>query len=123
MQVIGLDHLQIGIPAGGEDRARSFYVGVLGFEEKAPHGPAAVDGLWLESGTLRIRLAPVRDHAPVTTGHPSLRVSGLREVTRLCREAGYQVVPDETARNVLRAWVFDPFGNRIELIEAGPAEV
>ncbi len=120
MQVTGLDHIQLGIPVGGEERARGFYVGVLGFEEKVRPAPVSADGLWLESGTLRLRLTAMRDFHPADSSHPSLRVAGLREVTRLCREAGYRVVPDEASHSVLRAWVFDPFGNRIELVEAGP---
>lgn len=121
MQVTGLDHIQLGIPSGEEERARGFYVGVLGFEEKVRPVPVSADGLWVESGGLRLRLAAVRDFRPADSSHPSLRVSGLREVTRLCREAGCRVVPDEASRGVLRAWVFDPFGNRLELVEAGPS--
>jgi catechol 2,3-dioxygenase-like lactoylglutathione lyase family enzyme len=119
MQVTGLDHLQLGIPAGAEDRARGFYIGALGFEERARPAPVSADGLWLESGSLRLRLAVQPDFRAADSSHPSLRVTGLREVTRLCREAGGRVVPDETARGMLRAWVFDPFGNRIELLETG----
>lgn len=120
MQVTGLDHIQLGVPSGEEDRARGFYIGVLGFEERARPRPVSADVLWLESGSLRIRLVASKDFQPASTSHPSLRVTGLREVTRLCREAGYRVIPDEEARGVLRAWVFDPFGNRIELLETGP---
>lgn len=121
MQVTGLDHIQLGMPPGEEERARSFYIGVLGFEERSRPVPLSANGLWLESGSLRLRLTSSREFRPADGSHPSLRVTGLRELTRLCREAGYRVVPDEQARGVLRAWIYDPFGNRIELVEAGLA--
>jgi catechol 2,3-dioxygenase-like lactoylglutathione lyase family enzyme len=33
MAITGLHHVQLAMPRGGEDEARSFYVDVLGFEE------------------------------------------------------------------------------------------
>ena len=33
MRIIGIDHIQLAMPAGGEDAARRFYGGVLGLEE------------------------------------------------------------------------------------------
>ena len=49
-----LDHVQLAIPSGGEERARAFYVEVLGFEEveKPPH-LAQRGGAWFRSGESR----------------------------------------------------------------------
>ena len=33
MRVVEIDHVQVAIPAGGEDAARRFYRDVLGLEE------------------------------------------------------------------------------------------
>ena len=33
MAVIGLDHVQLAMPRGEEERARTFFVGVLGLTE------------------------------------------------------------------------------------------
>ena len=33
MKIVGIDHVQLAMPPGGEDVARRFYVGVLGFVE------------------------------------------------------------------------------------------
>jgi hypothetical protein len=36
--LVGLDHVQLAMPAGGEDRARQFYAAVLGMvEAPKPH--------------------------------------------------------------------------------------
>ena len=48
MRVIGLDHVQLAIPAGGEKRARSFYGGVLGLREVDKPAALAARGIRLE---------------------------------------------------------------------------
>jgi len=47
----GIDHVQLAAPAGGEDAARDYYVGVLGMTE-LPKPPllAARGGCWFRSG-------------------------------------------------------------------------
>ena len=34
MGVVGLDHVQVAMPRGEEERARAFYAGVLGLTEE-----------------------------------------------------------------------------------------
>jgi len=50
--------------------------------------------------------------------HPGLLVGGLREILEQCRQAGLEAtlenVPLEGYR---RAFLLDPFGNRLELLE------
>ena len=52
MTIIGLDHVQVAIPAGGEDAARGFYGVLLGMtEETKPPVLAARGGCWFTSGS------------------------------------------------------------------------
>ena len=50
--IVGLDHVQIAVPPGGEPQARSFYGGMLGWTE-LPKPPvlAARGGPWFAVGT------------------------------------------------------------------------
>jgi hypothetical protein len=49
--IFGLDHVQLAMPAGGEDRARAFCAGVLGLAEvPKPADMAARGGCWFEGG-------------------------------------------------------------------------
>lgn len=44
---LALDHVQVAIPAGGEDRARAFYGGLLGLKEiPKPAALSARGGVW-----------------------------------------------------------------------------
>jgi catechol 2,3-dioxygenase-like lactoylglutathione lyase family enzyme len=47
MRLLALDHVQLAMPAGAEDRARQFYRDVLGLEEiPKPAALAARGGVW-----------------------------------------------------------------------------
>jgi len=44
-------------------------------------------------------------------------VVGLAALAERCREAGFPPVTDEPLQGFDRVHVFDPFGNRLELLE------
>jgi len=117
-RVTGLDHAQLAMPAGGEDRARAFYAGVLGMTE-IPKPPvlAGRGGAWFRAGAAEVHLGVEADFRPARKAHPALRVDGLRALVDACVAAGHAVTPGEVLDGRARAYVHDPFGNRVELIE------
>jgi catechol 2,3-dioxygenase-like lactoylglutathione lyase family enzyme len=119
MRVVGVDHVQLAMPPGEEEKARSFYAG-LGVPEVAkPPALAQRGGAWFESTAVRIHLGVERDFRAARKAHPGLLVKGLSELAATLRDAGYEVV-DEPLGGRGRCYVNDPFGNRLELIEASP---
>jgi catechol 2,3-dioxygenase-like lactoylglutathione lyase family enzyme len=116
--VIRLDHVQLAMPAGGEDDATAFYEGVLGIERvpKPPH-LAVRGGCWFESGDLKVHLGVDAEFRPATKAHPAFIVDGLQTLRREIVAAGYGVVDDEPLDGYDRVYVNDPFGNRIELMQ------
>ncbi|HVR95466.1 MAG TPA: VOC family protein [Thermoanaerobaculia bacterium] len=116
--VYGLDHVQLAMPRGGEDRARAFYAGVLGLTEvPKPAHLAKRGGVWFENGQLHLHLGIEDDFHPARKAHPALLVQGLSELAAFCERSGYPVVHDEPLAGYDRLYVSDPFGNRIELME------
>jgi catechol 2,3-dioxygenase-like lactoylglutathione lyase family enzyme len=116
--IIALDHVQLGMPAGQESIARSFYGGVLGLiEERKPANLAKRGGVWFRGGTLRLHLGVDPDFRAATKAHPAILVRGLVELADRCRAAGHPPVDDEPLEGFNRFYVFDPFGNRLELLE------
>jgi catechol 2,3-dioxygenase-like lactoylglutathione lyase family enzyme len=104
------------MPVGGEERAREFFVGLLGMEEvPKPAALAARGGCWFEAGGVRLHLGAEVDFRPARKAHPALLVHGLDE---LVRAAGLVVRWDDEIPGVHRCHADDPFGNRIELVEA-----
>jgi catechol 2,3-dioxygenase-like lactoylglutathione lyase family enzyme len=118
MKVYAIEHVQLAMPPNGEDSARSFYVGVLGLTEKPklPH-LAKRGGVWFEQGELKIHVGVESDFRPARKAHPALLVEGLDELIRQCEQSGAPVIWGEPIEGFRRAFVSDPFGNRIELME------
>src|SRR5690348_3358701 len=118
MPVLGIDHVQLAMPAGAEQRARDFYEGLLGIPE-APKPPelARRGGVWFERGALKVHLGVEADFRAARKAHPGFLVSGLAELAGRLRAAGVEVIEDDLLEGYLRVFVADPFGNRIELLE------
>lgn len=118
MRIVGVDHVQIAMPAGGEDAARRFYGDVLGLEEvPKPAALAGRGGAWFRSGGVQLHLGVEADFRPARKAHPALRVEGLTALIVRCVDAGFPVERDVPLPGLDRVQVADPFGNRIELIE------
>ena len=74
-------------------------------------------GVWFRGGSLRLHLGVDPDFHPARKAHPALLVGGLDELRRRCEAAGFPTAEDEALAGYDRAYVEDPFGNRIELME------
>ena len=118
-EIVGLHHVQLAMPAGQEDVARAFYRGVLGLiEEHKPAHLLARGGVWFRGGALQLHLGVEPDFRAARKAHPAILVRGLAELGARCLAAGFPPVEDEPLEGFNRFYVFDPFGNRIEVLEA-----
>jgi catechol 2,3-dioxygenase-like lactoylglutathione lyase family enzyme len=118
MEIEGIEHIQLAMPAGQEETARGFYSGLLGIPEvPKPPDLAKRGGVWFESGRVKVHLGVDPDFRPARKAHPGLLVRDLGELVRKLRVAGIEVVEAETLPGWDHAYIADPFGNRIELME------
>jgi catechol 2,3-dioxygenase-like lactoylglutathione lyase family enzyme len=116
-----LDHVQVAMPAGGEEAARRFYGGVLGLAEVAkPEPMQASGGVWFEPG---IHLGVEADFRPANKAHPGLRMADLDATAARLEAAGAEVEWDTRWPGVRRFHTHDPFGNRLELLAAPAGRV
>ena len=117
MPVQRLDHVQLAMPPGGEDRAREFYQGVLGIPEvPKPADMARRGGCWFESGDLKVHLGVEQQFRPARKAHPAFIVSDLVALVARLRSAGSPLTEDRSLTEYDRFFVEDPFGNRSELM-------
>ncbi|WP_423066341.1 VOC family protein [Devosia sp. CN2-171] len=117
-RVLALDHVQLAMPAGGEDLARSFYRDVLGLMEvPKPANLAKRGGVWFSSGSLKLHLGVEAKFRPARKAHPALLIVNLPALLQACAAAGYPATEDEPLDGYARAYLTDPFGNRIEVLE------
>lgn len=119
MKILSIDHVQIAMPAGEENRARAFYANVLGFTEIPKPDELAKRGeAWFQSEGAQLHLGVEQDFRPARKAHPAFLVDELDVLIKKAQSAGYET---DTSQPPLdgykRAHVFDPFGNRIELMQ------
>ena len=78
MTIYAIDHVQLAMPPGEEDKARAFYGGVLGMRE-TPKPPVltARGGAWFEAGTVKVHLGVEQDFRPARKAHPAFLVENL----------------------------------------------
>jgi catechol 2,3-dioxygenase-like lactoylglutathione lyase family enzyme len=118
MPVIGLDHVQLAMPPGGEPAAKAFYEGLLGLHEvpKPPH-LAARGGCWFQNGSVKVHLGVEEDFGPARKAHPGFIVDDLAHLINRLARSGVAAVEDQPLDGFVRKYVSDPFGNRIELMQ------
>jgi diguanylate cyclase (GGDEF)-like protein/PAS domain S-box-containing protein len=110
---------------GGEEAERAaerFYVGVLGLE-RVPKPPALAvrGGCWFEGPSVRLHLGVDAEFRPATKAHPAITVDDLDVACQRIVTAGGEVRSADGLPGVARIHTDDPFGNRVELIQAvGP---
>lgn len=118
MPITRIDHVQLAMPAGGEAAAVGFYEGLLGITHvPKPAHLAARGGCWFEAGDVKVHLGVEADFRPAKKAHPALIVDGLADLVRRLRAEGVTLVDDEPLEGYDRVYAYDPFGNRIELME------
>ncbi len=118
-----LHHVQVAIPAGGEDVARRFYVVGLGLAEvDKPEPLRGRGGLWLRApGGAELHLGVEDPFRPARKAHPALLlddVAALDAVADRLAGLGFEVdhAERETFPDHLRCHAFDGHGNRVELL-------
>ncbi|MCC7019809.1 MAG: VOC family protein [Ardenticatenales bacterium] len=122
--ITGLDHVQLAIPAGGEDAARAFYGGLLGMREVAkPAALAGRGGVWfaLDDGR-QVHLGVEAGFVAAAKAHPAFVANDIDAVADALRAAGYGVAWDDGLAPRRRLYVGDPFGNRVEVVSAAYEE-
>jgi hypothetical protein len=72
MRIRSLDHVQLAMPVGCEEDARSFYQGLLGICEKPkPQHLAMRGGCWFETAQVKVHLGVEPDFVPARKAHPA----------------------------------------------------
>ena len=119
MAITGIEHVQLAMPGGGEDAARAFYTGMLGLPERTkPPKLAARGGCWFEAPGVKVHLGVEADFRPALKAHPALLVDDLAALIEMLLGSDIPVTDDDPVDGRARCYASDPFGNRIELMQA-----
>ena len=81
--------------------------------------PAELDqsGAWLVQGPVNLHLGEEQEFEAAREAHPALLVDNIDQLLEDTKRAGCQLRIEAGPAGYKRASVFDPFGNRIELMQ------
>ena len=117
-----LNHVQVCIPRGAEAEARDFYGRLLGLKEiEKPEVLRPNGGLWFEIADIQLHVG-VEDAVAPSKRHPAFEVDDLPGVRRHLEQNGVRTRDEEDVPGMRRFSFYDPFGNRVELMEKTEAE-
>jgi len=111
--------VQLAMPPGGEATAEAFYGAFLGFSRiPKPEPMASRGGCWFTAGPVALHLGVEADFLPARKAHPALVVRNLDALVSRAEAEGIDVRANPDQPPGAGCYVDDPFGNRIELIDA-----
>ena len=113
-----LDHVQVCIPRGAEREAREFYGRLLGLEEiEKPDVLKSNGGMWYAVADAQLHVG-VEDAVAPSKRHPAFEVEDAAGVRTYLEQSGVRTKDEPDIPGVVHRFsLFDPFGNRIELLE------
>jgi catechol 2,3-dioxygenase-like lactoylglutathione lyase family enzyme len=112
-----IEHVQLAMPAGDEEKARGFYRDLLGLpEQPKPPELAKRGGAWFESDRVKVHLGVETPFTPARKAHVAFLADRVADLAARARAAGFEVKDDEDLPGFERVYIYDPFGNRLEFM-------
>lgn len=121
MRLVAIDHVQLAMPEGSDAvaSAQTFYGDLLGLTRvPKPEALAVRGGCWFRSDAVQVHLGVEEPFRPARKAHPAFVVDGFDDLLTAMRRHGVDVREADGVPGVRRVHVDDPFGNRIELVDA-----
>jgi catechol 2,3-dioxygenase-like lactoylglutathione lyase family enzyme len=112
-----IDHIQICIPTGKEGEARRFYTDIIGLteipkpEELIPNG-----GLWYQIADIQLHIG-TENEINRSKRHPAFEITDLEAAQEYLKKQGVKIKEETRIPGQIRLSFFDPFNNRIELLQ------
>src|SRR5262245_51949578 len=118
--ILGIDHVQITVPANAVEEARAFYCGLLGRREiEKPAALRERGGFWLQVGDREVHVGTEEGvERRATKAHVAYAVTDLAGWRARLAAAGVEAGDAVPITGYERFEFRDPFGNRVEMIQA-----
>jgi catechol 2,3-dioxygenase-like lactoylglutathione lyase family enzyme len=112
-----LNHVTIVAPPGEEAKAREFYTGILQLKEiEQPESLKPSGGVWFQMSNVELHIA-MEPAMPRSKRHPAFEVEGLADIKAYLQSQGVRIKEEVPIPGRNRFSFYDPFENRIELLE------
>lgn len=112
-----LNHVEICIPKNKEAEAKNFYANILGLKQiEKPEVLKHRGGLWFEIADIQLHIGSEENMAK-SKRHPAFEVKNINSVKNYLEKNNVKIEEEIEIPGMDRFSIFDPFDNRIELIE------
>ena len=117
--IIKVQHAQITIPKGEEEKAREFYCNFLGLREiSKPESLQNRGGFWIGLNGFQIHIGTEDDFdRSLTKAHLAYEVEDLESWRKRLENRGITILEGIPIPNFSRFEFRDPFNNRVEFLE------
>ena len=117
--IVRVQHAQITIPKGAEEKAREFYCDFLGLKEiPKPESLRKRGGFWMELNDFQIHVGTEDDFDRTQTkAHLAYEVENLAGWRENLETRGVKISDGVKIPDCERFEFRDPFGNRVEFLE------
>jgi len=118
--IIALHHVQITIPKGSEEQGKDFYCGILGLKEiEKPDSLKGRGGFWLQLGHQEVHVGTEDGFDRLSTkAHIAYQVEDIDYWKTKLAKHQIEIVESVPIPSYERFEFRDPFGNRLEIIQA-----
>jgi catechol 2,3-dioxygenase-like lactoylglutathione lyase family enzyme len=118
--ILKVQHAQITIPKGAETEARKFYCDFLGLKEvPKPESLQGRGGFWMEIGAFQVHVGTEDGFDRTKTkAHVAYQVEDLDGWRERLSATGVEILEGVPIPKYRRFEFRDPFGNRVEFLEA-----
>ena len=110
------DHINICVPIEQLEAARLFYRDVMGLTQIARPDVFGIPGHWFAWADIELHIG-IEPHSPPSARHTAFEVTNLHEARQWLQAKGIQLHPEPLIAGRDRFTFYDPFGNRLELLE------
>lgn len=117
--IVKIQHAQITIPKGEEEKAREFYCEFLGLREiPKPESLKQRGGFWMEIGDFQIHVGTENDFDRTQTkAHLAYEVENLEMWREKLESRNIKILDGVKIPDFERFEFRDPFGNRVEFLQ------
>ena len=115
LQISQIDHVSVLVTDLG--RSRHFYRDILGLKEIAKPKTFDFKVLWFEFGNQQLHLLQKPQPDTRSPRHFALRVKDVKDAREYLHKQGIETTETTPIPHCDRFFVFDPDGNRIEIIQ------
>lgn len=112
-----LNHVQICISESQTEEARVFYSKVLGLKEiEKPESLKKNGGMWFEIADIQLHIG-IEENSVKSKRHPAFEVEDLEQVREILLNNKITIKEETPIPGQKRFSFFDPFNNRIEVLQ------